>query len=289
MSEASDIDPPSAGTEGSVTLQDAAEQLGVHYMTAYRYVRTGRLAAHKRAGKWWIDPSDLMALTAQPATSPGQGSRSGKPNLESYITRLQQRLVVGDDAGAWLVINEALASGASAPDVHNGVISPAMVRIGEAWAAGELTIAAEHRASSTLTRVLGRMASLFRHPGRRKCTVVLGSVAGDSHTLPTAVLADLLCDAGYEVIDMGANTPASSFLEVAVGIDGPVIIGLCCSIEEAQDSLTETAGVIRAALPDVAVFVGGRAAATIADDLPVDGHAATGQGAVELFDAYLAG
>ena len=31
--------------EPDLTLQEAADLLGVHYMTAYRYVRTGRLPA----------------------------------------------------------------------------------------------------------------------------------------------------------------------------------------------------------------------------------------------------
>ena len=32
------------------TLPEVAEKLGVHYMTAYRYVRTGRLPARTRGG-----------------------------------------------------------------------------------------------------------------------------------------------------------------------------------------------------------------------------------------------
>ena len=34
-------------TESRLTLQEAADRLGVHYMTAYRYVRTGRLERFK--------------------------------------------------------------------------------------------------------------------------------------------------------------------------------------------------------------------------------------------------
>ena len=30
-----------------ITLHEAAARLGVHYMTAYRYVRTGRLPAER--------------------------------------------------------------------------------------------------------------------------------------------------------------------------------------------------------------------------------------------------
>ena len=35
--------------DGELSLHDVAERLGVHYMTAYRYVRTGQLAASARA------------------------------------------------------------------------------------------------------------------------------------------------------------------------------------------------------------------------------------------------
>ena len=35
-----------------LTLHEAAEELGVHYMSAYRYVRLGLLDATKRGGVW---------------------------------------------------------------------------------------------------------------------------------------------------------------------------------------------------------------------------------------------
>jgi excisionase family DNA binding protein len=40
-----------------ISLRDAAERLGVHYMTAYRDVRTGRLPASRNGVRWRIDPS----------------------------------------------------------------------------------------------------------------------------------------------------------------------------------------------------------------------------------------
>ena len=64
--------------EGTVGLRDAAEQLGVHYMTAYRYVRNGTLPAHKSGGEWQVDPADLATLKAHRPTAPGgERPRSG--------------------------------------------------------------------------------------------------------------------------------------------------------------------------------------------------------------------
>ena len=43
----------------SMTLQEAADALGVHYMTAYRYVRLGLLHAEKIGGSWRVETADL--------------------------------------------------------------------------------------------------------------------------------------------------------------------------------------------------------------------------------------
>jgi len=61
----------------AVTLNDAAEQLGVHYMTAYRYVRTGRLEATKRKGQWWVEPAELEAIANAP--------RGGAPTANASV------------------------------------------------------------------------------------------------------------------------------------------------------------------------------------------------------------
>ena len=43
-------------TAADLTLNEAAELLGVHYMTAYRYVRLGFLQATKVGGCWRAAP-----------------------------------------------------------------------------------------------------------------------------------------------------------------------------------------------------------------------------------------
>ena len=39
-----------------MSLDEAAKVLGVHYMTAYRYVRQGKLAASRVKGVWQVTP-----------------------------------------------------------------------------------------------------------------------------------------------------------------------------------------------------------------------------------------
>ena len=49
-------------TDGVLTLQEAADELGVHYMTAYRYVRLGVMEASKSGGVWQVQRSAVDRL-----------------------------------------------------------------------------------------------------------------------------------------------------------------------------------------------------------------------------------
>ena len=43
-------------------LSDAADELGVHYQTAYRWVRTGRLPARLVNGEYEVSRRDVRAV-----------------------------------------------------------------------------------------------------------------------------------------------------------------------------------------------------------------------------------
>ena len=57
-------------------------------------------------------------------------------------------------------------------------------------------------------RLIGRLGPRFARRGRKRGVVVLGAPPGDPHSLPTAIVGDLLRGVGFEVLDMGANAPA---------------------------------------------------------------------------------
>jgi excisionase family DNA binding protein len=193
-----------------IGLGEAAERLGVHYMTAYRYIRTGRLSAVKVDAQWRVDPGEVARLMAGPLEP---RTRSNRRLLAK--DRLEDRLLAGDDLGAWNVIESAMASGADPSEVHLELLVPVLRSIGERWAAGELTVGDEHRAVAVARRVIGRMSPRFYRRGRKRGTVVVGTPAGERHELPVAITADHLRAAGYDVVDFGADTPAEAFAQAA--------------------------------------------------------------------------
>ncbi len=235
-----------------IGLQEAAERLGVHYMTVYRYVRTGRLPAVKRGGEWRVEPAALERLRRVQ-----EAPRRRRPPRAGAAERLLDRLLAGDELGAWNVVESALASGAQPSEVHLDLVVPALRTIGEDWAAGRLSVADEHRASVVARRILGRLGVLFTRRGRKRACVVLGAVAGERHEIPGAIVADQLRAAGFDVVDLGADTPTESFVAAAHRYR-PLCVLISVTAPGHDAALRATVAALRAEA-DVALLVGGAA------------------------------
>ncbi len=255
----------------SIDLTEAARRLGVHYMTAYRYVRLGRLPATRSGGRWWISPDDLASVTPGPVRTrsrrrttdvPPRGRR-GHPS-RVYASRLEDRLVAGDEPGAWAVVQATLASGADPTQVVLRTIGPALRSIGDGWESGRLSVFDEHRATAVAVRVLGRLGPLFRRPGRTGGTVLLAGVAGDPHALPVALTADVLRGMGFAVIDLGANTPVEAVVDAVVANPALVAVGVSVSADGHASAARRTAAAVRRVRPGTPVAMGGPAVPDLA-------------------------
>lgn len=245
----------SSVTDSVLTLHEAADQLGVHYMTAYRYVRLGQLDAVKVGGTWQVSASAVDAFRAQ-----RDDAQPARLRTVPWSDRLESRLLAGDASGAWGVIESAMAGGSSVSDVYTEVLAPALHSIGDRWAAGEIDVAIEHRASGITSRLIGRLGSRCVRRGRPRGSIVLGSPAGERHSLVVAMLADLLRLEGWDVSDLGADTPASSFLLTAESLDDLVAVGISVTNAESLPAAAETCALLRSSDEVTApVVLGGQA------------------------------
>jgi MerR family transcriptional regulator, light-induced transcriptional regulator len=234
-----------------LTLQQAADRLGVHYMTAYRYVRTGRLPAFKVGVQWRVNADDLAPVKSGRR---GVGGRSRR----WAVDQVADRLVAGDEPGVWALVEATLASGAEPAGIHVDLLSPALRSIGDRWESGELSVADEHRASVVAQRIVGRLGPMFARRGRRRGTVVLGAPPGELHSLPSAMVADELRAARFDVVDLGSNTPVESFAGAARAAVRLVAVLVGATVP-AEEEIIEVIAAMRGVAAGVPVLVGGAA------------------------------
>ena len=233
----------------SLTLNEVADELGVHYMTVYRYVRLGYLDAHKEGGSWQVRREDLDSFK-QPAPGARGGSRT------DWRRRLVQRLLAADQAGAWGVIEAAQASGKSLRDVYADMVIPAMATIGERWAKGEVTVAEEHAATQVMVRTVSRLSAQVSRRGVSKGTIVVGTPAREKHVLPLMIAADLIRLEGFEVLDLGNDLPPASFAEIAGRQERLIAVGVSATSPNQVAAIQDTIQALRDAV-DVPIFLGG--------------------------------
>ena len=273
-----------------MTLQQAAAFLGVHYMTVYRYVRLGLLPARKDGAGWRVERADVEAFKAAAEGVTANGRQLGRRRAP-WADRLEARLLAGDSRGAWGVVESSLAAGTDVASVYLDVLSPALTSIGARWASGEIDVAVEHRASGIAMRIIGRLGPRFARRGRTRGTIVLGAPPGDHHSLPVALLADLLRAAGWEVHDLGADVPIVDFVRVASATPRLVAVGVSVMAAECLESARDAVASLRAVLPPaVPVLVGGLAVPGEAEarGLGADAWASDGRRVVELVDRLTA-
>ena len=237
--------------EEPLNLKQVAHRLGVHYMTAYRYVRQGRLPARQEGTAWLVEARDVEAFEHAPRAYAERGV--------DWASRFRRELLEGSEAGAWLVVDQALAAAQTPQQCYLDLVSGSMAVIGEEVEAGVLTIADQYVAAAIAQRIVARLGTRFRRRGRSRGTVVLGAPTGERHALPIAIVADLVRLAGFAVLELGADVPPEAFALAALRAPRLVAVGIGVTTVDRLDAATAVVAAVRAAAPDVPIILGGQA------------------------------
>ncbi len=201
-------------SDQTIDLAVAADELGVHYQTAYKWVRSGVLPSSLVRGRYRLSADDVAALARRRERPAPRRTRRPRQGYDVMRERMFNALVNGDERAARSLTTALLQDGVSVTTLTEELLVPALTRIGDEWSAGRLPVSIEHRASATAERLLGE-----NHPtprGRRRGTVAVAGVEGDRHALPTLMAAIALREDNWNVHHLGADVPGddlASFCE----------------------------------------------------------------------------
>lgn len=262
-----------------LNLKQVARRLGVHYMTAYRYVRQGHLPARQESGAWIVGGADVERFARARDAAPAQGPADGDRSRVDWAERIRPHLAMGDEVEAWRVVDQALASGMTPQRAFLDLLAGSVARIGTAVGAGEATTADQHIATVTAQRVGVRLGARFRRRRRARGTVILGAPPGERHALPLSIVADLLRLAAFDVLELGPDVPPEAFATAAERARGPVVVGVGITRIDNLDAARDVVRAVRAAAPGVPIMAGGQAVRSpeVAALVGVDGWAPDGE------------
>jgi 5-methyltetrahydrofolate--homocysteine methyltransferase len=163
----------------------------------------------------------------------------GELEEDRTVQIVQERLARGDDPAA---IMKSCQDG--------------MIDVGKRFERGEYFISDLMLSGEIFKRATALLPDLAKTGAITKGKIVFGTVKGDIHNIGKDIVVGLLKAAGYEVIDLGIDVPAGSFVD-AVRDTGASIVGLSGLLTVAFDSMKETIAAFSAAGLNAKVMIGG--------------------------------
>jgi excisionase family DNA binding protein len=233
-------------------LREAADTLGVHYQTAYGWVRQGVLPARKVGRGYEVLDSDVQSLAARRDQGREPPPYVQVRDWDARADRLYWELVLGDETQARRGL-DSLAGSVPLRDLCERIMAPAMRQIGDNWAAGRLSIAEEHRASAICERLLATRAQ--QPPGRPRGTAVVATPPGERHGLPALMAAACLREDRWLVHHLATDLPFAEVTRLALDVRASLIV-FSTTTPGAGRSAAEGARDIMAAHPQLTVVVG---------------------------------
>ena len=225
-------------------LRDAAEMLGVHYQTAYAWVRQGVLPARKTGRGYEVSEGDVSALAARRASG-----TAPRPNIRvrdwvAQADRLHAAVMNGDETLARHLFAR-LARGVPLTDLCERIVAPALRQVGDDWASGAVSIASEHRASAICERLIA--ARTHQPQGRPRGIAVVTTPPGERHALPALMATACLREDRWLVHHLAADLPVTEVTGLVEETGASLVVLSAATTEGVQRAGEEADEITRSA------------------------------------------
>lgn len=138
--------------------------------------------------------------------------------------KLKQALLKGSGEDVKILTQEALRDGIAASDVLQKGLIPAFDEIGRRWDQGEVFIPEVLKSAKAIEEAMLILRPLFVKEGVKPMgTIIIGTVKDDLHDIGKSIVKMMLEGAGFDVIDLGIDVPADTFVKEAKKANADVI------------------------------------------------------------------
>ena len=193
------------------------------------------------------------------AAGPSQQQASGAAaaGAPSPVEKLQQAVIQGEKEAVKGFVLAAIAEGRDAAYIIDNGLTAAMNRLGEDFGTGRCFLPQVLLAAEALKQgfqILREALPAEKTESLGK--VMLATVAGDIHDLGKNIVAALLENNGFEIIDLGKDVAVEKIV-AAAREHRPDIIGLCALMTTTLPQIDRSIAALKAAGIEVRTMVGG--------------------------------
>jgi methanogenic corrinoid protein MtbC1 len=183
----------------------------------------------------------------------------------------------------------ALEQGIAADEVLRRGLVPGMEVIGVKFRENKVFVPEVLMAAKAMSAGMKHLKPFFQSGAvKRKGIFIIGTVMGDLHDIGKNLLGMIVEGAGWEVVDLGIDVPASKFI-AAIDEHPGAFVGLSCLLTTTMLNMEKIVKEIKASRPGTPVLVGG---APVTDDfrnrIGADWYSPDPQGAVDFLNKQVA-
>lgn len=199
----------------NLTTKEVARLLHISEATVKRWAESGALPSEKTVGghRRFSIQSIARMRRDQKTTSGHSRKRSvTKPLIETAA--FLELILRGREIEAAAVLIDAYLHHHTLSSIFDTTVTDAMHEVGELWFKGEIGVAEEHLATQVVLNGIDRLRNVVVPADHTGLKAICCGIEGDLHELPIHLAEVILENEGWEVLNLGPNTPLFSLGEM---------------------------------------------------------------------------
>ena len=259
---------------------------------ALRYIEYAGGVRERREAKEAELARKLSLLESQGAAS-GQTSNAGSveksavekgPQINEMQDKLKTAVLKGNRNGIVKITKEALESGEKPAELLNQVLLPAINQVGEYFDQGKYFLPQLIASAEAMKNSIEILEPLLQtgSAGEEMPVVVIATVEGDIHDIGKNLVALMLKNHGFHVIDLGKDVPQAKILETAREHHAE-FIALSALMTTTMQRMREIVAAAKQEGITAKIIIGGAVITQeYADEIGADGYSKDAADAVKL-------
>ncbi len=211
-------------------------------------------------------------------------------NTEEIIKALYDQTLAGNAPAVLELTQEALTMGIGPDSILFDALIPSLEEVGARFERGDYFVPEMLIAGKAMSGALNVLRPLLAETGAESIgTFLMGTVKGDVHDIGKNLVNIMLEGAGFNVIDLGVQTPPEKFI-AGIREHKPDIVGMSAFLTTTMPMFkVNIHEITKAGLRDEVIIMVGGAPVTqeYADAVGADGYAADASTAVRLAKALI--
>lgn len=235
-----------------------------------------------------LSKTQASGMTTATTQSNVSGAKEEPTGLEQEV--IYQAVLKGNRKHIVALVDEELSRGKKPEEIINELLIPAITKVGDLFEQQVYFLPQLISSAEAMRIAIDHLEPMLQvsQTGEKLGTIVIATVAGDIHDIGKNLVALMLKNYGFSVIDLGKDVPSEKIIEVARENDAD-IIALSALMTTTMVEMKTVVDLVRKAKLRAKVIIGGAVITpSYAYEIEADGYSKDANEAVELVKDLLA-